>query len=145
MKNGANGITKVEEVFVGTNLEETLAILAYRMKLTAGDLIELTDGTKAVVSANNTKELAISCVVPIFGDRYEYKYSVRNVPYNVVKAPVCGECVSFDTVMKVEGFRIACELIENGMWQDAYEMLPKLKEAGIDVSKLVEALKNKDN
>ena len=145
MKNGTNSTIQVEEVFVGANFEEALAILAYRVKLTVGDCIEIVDGTKAVVLANNTEELTISCLIPIFGDKYEYGYSVGAVPYNVVKAPVCGRCVSLNTITKAEGIRLAYELIEDDDWQNAYKMLLALKKAGVDVSKLEETLKNKAN
>lgn len=145
MQKGINGAVQEKEVFVGTTIEEALAILAYRMKLTVGDCIELTDGTKAVVSANDTKELDISCVVPVLGNGHEYGYFAKTVPYSVIKAPVGGKCVSLDTLAKAEGSKIVRELIEDEDWQNAYKLLPKLKKAGMDVSKLVEFLKNSAN
>lgn len=145
MKEVFEHTVSVDTMFVGTNFEEALTILSYRVKLTTGDLIELTDGTKAIVSVNHTDEMVVSCIVPIIGDKYECGCSNKTVPYNLIKAPMCGECVPVDTFTKAEGLGIVRELIEREKWQDAYETIPYLKEAGVDVSELVEVLKRKDS
>lgn len=134
-----------EKVYVGTNIGESLAILSYRMKLTAGDIIELTDGTKAVVSDNHIDKLTVSCIVPIVGHKYEYRYSVMTVSYSVIKAPVRGKYVSLDTIVKVEGHRMARKLVEAEKGQAAYEEVSQLKEEGGDVSELAEILKGKNS
>lgn len=134
-----------EKVYVGTNIGESLAILSYRMKLTAGDIIELTDGTKAVVSDNHIDKLAVSCIVPIVGHKYEYRYSVMTVSYSVIKAPVRGKYVSLDTIVKVEGHRMVRKLVEAEKGQAAYEEVSQLKEEGGDVSELAEILKDKNS
>lgn len=138
-------IIEAEEVFVGTDIEEALTLLSYRMKLTTGDRIELTDGTKAVVLFNHTDEMEISCITPVVGRKYEYRYSTKRAPYAVIKAPVRGSYVSLDTLLKEEGLTMCHELAEDGEWQKIYELIPKLEKLGVGVSKFVEVLKSKNS
>lgn len=138
-------IVEAEEVFVGTNIEEALTLLSYRMKLTTGDRIELTDGTKAVVLFNHTDEMAISCITPVVGRKYEYRYSTKRAPYAVIKAPVRGSYVSLDTLMKEEALTMCHELAEDEGWEELYELIYKLKKLDVDVSGLVEVLKSKNS
>lgn len=138
-------IVEAEEVFVGTNIEEALTLLSYRMKLTTGDRIELTDGTKAVVLFNYTDEMEISCISPVIGRKYEYRYSTKRAPYVVIKAPVRGSYVSLDTLMKEEGLTMCHELAEDEEWQGLYGPISKLKKLDMDISGLVEVLKSKNS
>lgn len=145
MKEVFEHTVSVDTVFVGTNFEEALTILSYRVKLTTGDLIELTDGTKAIVSVNHTDEMVVSCIVPIIGDKYECGCSNKTVPYNLIKAPMCGECVSVDTFTKAEGLGIVRELIEREKWQDAYKTISYLKKVGVAVSELMKIFERKNS
>lgn len=123
-----------EKMWVGTHTDEALKILSYRVSLTPGEEIELTDGTKAVVIDNDRKEKMLICATPIVGDKYEYGCRQFAAPYNVVKCRLYGEAVDFEDVIRVEGPGITRSLIEQEAWQEAADMLDDLRSISVDIS-----------
>lgn len=123
-----------EKMWVGTYTDEALKILSYRVSLTPGEEIELTDGTKAVVIDNDRKEKMLICATPIVGDKYECGCRQFAAPYNVVKCRLYGEAVDFEDVIRVEGTGITRSLIEQEVWQEAADMLDNLRSISVDIS-----------
>ena len=123
-----------EKVWIGTNADESLKILSYRVSLTPGEEIELTDGTEAIVIDNDRKKEMLICATPIVGDKYEYGRHQFAAPYNVVKCRLYGAAVDFEDVVRVEGPRITRKLIEREAWQEAAGMLDYLRSISVDIS-----------
>ena len=123
-----------EKMWVGANMDEALKILSYRVSLTTGEEIELTDGTKAIVIDNDRKEKMLTCAVPMVGKRYEYGCFNCTVPYNAVKCPTYGTAVDYEDILRVEGPGITRSLIEREAWHDASNMLDSLCSIGVDIS-----------
>lgn len=123
-----------EKMWVGTHADEALKILSYRVSLTPGEEVELTDGTKAVVIDNDRKEKMLICATPIVGDKYEYGCHQFTAPYSVVKYRLCGEDVDFEDVIRVEGPGITRKLIDREAWQEAADMLDDLRSISVDIS-----------
>lgn len=123
-----------EKLWVGTNADESLKILSYRVRLTPGEEIELTDGTKAIVINNDRMEKMLICATPRVGDKYEYGYHQFVAPYNVVKYHPYGAAVDFENAMRVEGPGITRKLIEQESWQEAADMLENLRSISVDIS-----------
>ena len=123
-----------EKMWVGTHADESLKILSYRVSLTPGEEIELTDGTEAIVIYNDRKEKMLICATPIVGDKYEYGCHQFAAPYNVVKYHLYGEAVDLEDVIRVEGPGITRRLIDRGAWQEAADMLDDLRSISVDIS-----------
>lgn len=123
-----------EKMWIGTHTDEALKILSYRVSLTPGEEIELTDGTKAVVIDNDRKEKMLICATPIVGDKYECGCHQFAAPYSVVKYHLYGEAVDFEDVVRVEGPGITRSLIEQEAWQEAADMLDDLRSISVDIS-----------
>ena len=123
-----------EKMWVGTHADEDLKILSYRVSLTPGAEIALTDGTEAIVINNDREERMLICATPIVGDKYEYGYHQFAAPYNVVMCYLYGEAVDFEDVMRVEGPGITRKLIEKEAWQEAADMLDDLRSISVDIS-----------
>lgn len=123
-----------EKMWVGTNMDEALNILSYRVNLAVGDSIELTDGTKAIVIDNACSDGMLTCATPMVGESYEYGCNHFTVHYNVVKCPTYGTAVDFEDVVRVEGPGITRSLIEREAWQEAADMLDDLRSISVDIS-----------
>ena len=121
-------------MWVGTHADEALKILSYRVSLTPGEEIELTDGTEAIVIDNDRKRKMLICATPIVGDKYKYGCHQFVAPYNVVKYRLYGEAVDFEDIIRVEGPGITRSLIEREMWQEAADMLDGLRSISVDIS-----------
>ena len=122
-----------ERVWIGRDVDEAIEILSYRINLSRGDIIELTDGTRAVVIDNDRREKIITFVTPLFGEKYEYGCNQFMAPYNVVKYNCGGEAVDFEDVIRVEGPGIVHKLIEREAWQEAADMLDDLRSISVSV------------
>ena len=122
-----------EKIWVGTNMDEALNILSYRVKLAVGDSIELTDGTEAIVIDNACSDRMLTCATPMVGERYEYGCNHFTAPYSVVKCPTYGTAVDFEDIIRVEGPRITHELIERKAWQEAADMLDDLRSISVSI------------
>ena len=122
-----------EKMWVGTNMDEALNILSYRVKLAVGDSVELTDGTEAIIIDNACSAGILTCVTPMVGERYEHGYNHFTVPYNVVKCPTYGTAVDFEDVIRIEGPEITRRLIEREAWQEAADMLEDLRSISVSI------------
>ena len=123
-----------EKIWVGRDADEALEILSYRISLTHGDVIELTDGTKAIVIDNDRREKAIIFATPLLGEKYEYGCNQFVAPYNVVKYNCGGKAVDFEDVIRVEGPGIVRKLIERKAWQEAADIIDDLRSISVDIS-----------
>lgn len=123
-----------EKMWVGTNADEVLKILSYRVSLTPGEEIELTDDTKAIVIDNDREEKMLICATPIVGDKYGYGCHQFDAPYSVVKYRLYGEAVDFEDVMRVEGPGVVRNLIDREAWQEAADVLDNLRSISVDIS-----------
>lgn len=123
-----------EKMWVGTHADEALKILSYRVGLTPGEKIELTDGTEAIVINNYREEKMLICATPTVGDKYEYGCRQFAAPYSVVKCHIYGAAVDFEDVIRIEGPGITRKLIEREAWQEAADMLDDLRSISVDIS-----------
>lgn len=128
------GDVEYEKVWAATNEADALELFSYRVHLTPGTVIELADGTRAVVLENNPKKGMLVCGTPTVGDKYDYGSEVMIAPYALVRVPNCGEPTDFEDILRAEGTKIVHRCIAKKMWQDAADTLDSLRFISVDIS-----------
>lgn len=123
-----------EKLWVATNKEDAAVLLSYRLLLTEGDIIHLTDGSEVVVLENVREDTILKCFQPTVGEHYEDKVKSLAVSYNLVKHPTKGEAVDFEDLIRVEGPGMLRQLIDGKRWQEAAKLLDDLRAISVDVS-----------
>lgn len=117
---------------VERSAHEALLNRSYCMKLKAGDIIELTDGTEAVVADNDPIELRCLCFFASMGKTYCVGHRGRVVSYVCIKTPHT-EPVDYNEFLRAE-WESHLKAIRGDTTVDMEKFLDDLEELGIDYS-----------
>lgn len=117
---------------VERSTHEALFNRSHCMKLKVGDLIDLTDGSEAVVADNDPMEQHCLCFMASMGNAFCMGYRGRVVPYTCIKTPYT-EPVAYDEFLRSE-WENHIKALKGDNNIDMEKFLDDLEELGIDYS-----------